>query len=261
MNSINKISLVGIICLISLTIVSCGQKDFPHDDKQIQSFTFLENLDSLKGDEIVHLALGDSVVKGFGVEDGQNYVYLVSVRISKATGKKVVKINNGINGLTSYELKAKLESGQFDEQIKNANLITLNIGGNDLLKISMDNGILEAAKKFQDTKEKFDENLNGIIDHIQRINPDAKVVVLELYNPLPTEHKFSSIAGKLLDSWNGSIYDVVEKKENIAVAKIADVINQADTITSDGVHPNENGYQAISKEVFATLSQAKVLKN
>jgi lysophospholipase L1-like esterase len=258
-----SISLVSLICIISLSVVSCSQLDknltIVENNNISQNTTYLEYLKALESNEIVHVAIGDSVVKGVGAENGNNYVTLVSERISKITGKIVNTENAGINGLTSSELLTIVNSGKLDEQIENANLITINIGGNDLLRITTKNGILEVAKMFQDTKGAFEQNLDSILCHIQTINFNAKVVVLEQYNPISKGNSLDQLADKLLDSWNKTIYDVVSDKENIAIAKITNVINhdEANRISEDGIHPNENGYKAISEVVYATLHSAE----
>ncbi|WP_409298583.1 GDSL-type esterase/lipase family protein [Peribacillus sp. SCS-26] len=208
--------------------------------------------------QISHLALGDSVIKGYGSNDGHNLVSDFSTELGRMTGKSVTYQNEGINGITSATLRSLIEEGTFDEQIKNADLITLNIGGNDLLKAaSASRDIYEAIKTFNKLQSSFTDNLTAISAHITALNPEAAVLMLELYNPLPEDSPFYSLGSKLLPQWNLMIYEASSKMDSAVVIETTRVINGRNIryLSPDGIHPNSEGYAAISKQMIHQLEK------
>ena len=86
---------------------------------------------SLSADEPVYLALGDSITTGYRLaEDESGFATLVA----EANGYELV--NAAVNGATSSDLLESLESGEID--LADAELITITIGGNDMLAALFD---------------------------------------------------------------------------------------------------------------------------
>jgi lysophospholipase L1-like esterase len=76
-----------------------------------------------------YVALGDSIAAGYGLNETENsYVDLISKELDSKT------INLAVNGMTSSQLLEKLESGEYDEVLRQADFISVSIGSNDLLK-------------------------------------------------------------------------------------------------------------------------------
>jgi len=80
------------------------------------------------------VGLGDSIMMGYGVSDSENFFSLVKNNLKSrfSSQANVVGENLGIDGADSTALLFKLnrDSG-YIESIKNAELIEVNIGGND----------------------------------------------------------------------------------------------------------------------------------
>ncbi len=78
----------------------------------------------------LYLALGDSITTGYGLADAdtESFPALVSKRLGFSL------INEAVNGNTAGEVLDGLQSGQLDDEIANASLITLTCGGNDLVQ-------------------------------------------------------------------------------------------------------------------------------
>ena len=81
---------------------------------------------SLSADEPVYLALGDSITTGYRLAEGESGF---ATLVAEANGYELV--NAAVNGATSSDLLQSLESGEIDPS--DAELITITIGGNDLL--------------------------------------------------------------------------------------------------------------------------------
>lgn len=84
------------------------------------------------------LALGDSIALGYGLEDKEKEAY--GAVLAKKAGAAFQ--NEGINGLRSEDLLERLEAGEYDKQIADADIILLSIGSNDVLK----NCVIQAAE-------------------------------------------------------------------------------------------------------------------
>ncbi len=214
--------------------------------------TYLDYYEAVKSTDIHHLALGDSVIHGFGAAEEENLVYKFSSKLSAQINKEVHYTNKGINGLTSTQLNKKIQAGTWDQEIQAADIITINIGGNDVLKIAKKQDFYTAVKSFEELQSTFSENLLAIAGRIKRLNPEATLVLLELYNPLPADHAMYKMADQLLPKWNLKIYETAHKIPASLVIETTKVINSSNpqNLSDDGVHPNVNGYAAITEQMI-----------
>lgn len=142
-----------------------------------------------------YVALGDSIASGYGLDDVQkeSYVGRIAAALEKRYG--AVRLTNfGKNGLRSEQLLDILtdtENKQHDaylEAIRNADIITLSIGSNDLLQfISRDMDLDEFRENgdriFTEACERFRENIPLILEVLTKNAPDAQLFVDNIYNP------------------------------------------------------------------------------
>ncbi|WP_026694235.1 SGNH/GDSL hydrolase family protein [Peribacillus kribbensis] len=198
--------------------------------------------------ELSHLALGDSVIKGYGSEENKDLVTDFSLSLEKEVNKPVVYQNKGINGITSSQLKDLIQSGIYNQDIISADIVTINVGGNDILKLARKQNFADALNSFDTLQKGFSINIQDISDYIKELNPNATVVFLELYNPLPPDSPYYSIGNKLLPRWNVAIYQTAEKLNSALVVETTQVMNSkhVQNLSDDGIHPSDQGYAAIS---------------
>ncbi len=76
-----------------------------------------------------YLALGDSITAGYGLDDPDSdcFVSIFGNEIGATT------INRGVSGLTAETLAATLETGEYDTYLAMVDVVTITIGGNDLM--------------------------------------------------------------------------------------------------------------------------------
>lgn len=220
--------------------------------KSTNKLTYIDYYRTSEDKTINHLALGDSIIRGYRIPEEENLISRFTVQLEQQTGKQIVSNNEGIIGITSGKLNEKIQEGVFDEQIKDADIITLNVGGNDVLRAVKKSDLYSALKSFDELQSSFSENLTDITTKIGELNSAATIIFLELYNPMPADHQFYTLADKLLPKWNIKIYEVAKKTPSSVVVQTTKVINSENmqNLASDGVHPSPSGYTAISEQML-----------
>ena len=204
------------------------------------------------GKGLSHLALGDSVIRGYGVAENENLVHQFSTKLGNEIHKQIEFKNEGINGITSSELKKLVQEGKFDDEIKKSDIVTINVGGNDILRAADQGNIQNVFHTFNQLETNFSNNLTEIAARIKSKNSHASIVFLELYNPLSPTEPMYSLADKLLPKWNLKIYEVANHFPNSLVVETTKAINskKLNNLSADGIHPNSAGYTAISTQMF-----------
>ena len=248
------------------------------------------------------MALGDSIAAGYGLADGESsYVDLISEDLGART------TNLAVSGMTSTELLQMLSSGEHDEVISKADIITISIGSNDLLKpfISRvtkafgienaedinNNVISELTKKYKNdpfllipviaelnSQIVENEELYGIckkfevkifpqiISQIKVKNPDAQIIVNNIYNPYYNVSIYGLFdLGRIADSYinkinmafsDSSKYEYVDIykifKENGLTNSHIDFLS-LDTLSFDP-HPNKDGHMMIFSAVNSKIN-------
>lgn len=150
------------------------------------------------------------------------------------------------------------------ESVAGANLVAITIGGNDVSELlgsadKLSDAELEA--KVKELLSSYTANVSAVINDIHEINPNAKIVIADQYQPMP------EVAGKVLyaklmeasqgftATIDGIATEFSAKGIDVKVAHVAkEFIGGEGTMThmikNRDFHPNQFGYEAIAK-VFA----------
>lgn len=150
------------------------------------------------------------------------------------------------------------------ESVAGANLVAITIGGNDVSELlgsadKLSDAELEA--KVKELLSSYTANVSAVINDIHEINPNAKIVIADQYQPMP------EVAGKVLyaklmeasqgftATIDGIATEFSAKGIDVKVAHVAkEFIGGEGTMThmikDRDFHPNQFGYEAIAK-VFA----------
>ncbi|MGC4378880.1 GDSL-type esterase/lipase family protein [Fictibacillus sp. Mic-4] len=226
----------------------------PVTTKNKTNVTYIDHLKNLKKPTIRHLILGDSVAKGKGSTDG-GFAAIASRQLADLTGKKVLVDNQGVSGFTSADLLQFIQGRLLKEKIQNADLITINIGGNDLVKTALKDGPVEAIQHYQTVKENYAEHLDQIFNFIRKENPKAIIVTNELYNAIDSDESFYPATKRLLSDWNLIAYETAADYMPTVVIPSSEVLTTEDRKKwiYDSIHPNELGHRRIANAMIKIL--------
>ncbi|HBU81555.1 MAG TPA: copper amine oxidase [Paenibacillus sp.] len=150
------------------------------------------------------------------------------------------------------------------ESVAGANLVAITIGGNDVSELlgsadKLSDAELEA--KVKELLSSYTVNVSAVINDIHEINPNAKIVIADQYQPMP-EVAGKELYAKLMEASQGFTKTIdgiatefSAKGMDVKVAHVAkEFIGGEGTMTymikDRDFHPNQFGYEAIAK-VFA----------
>ncbi len=200
------------------------------------------------------VVLGDSIAQGYGLRNIKEESY--GALISAAEGYDYV--NHAIGGHTTYDLNNRLEESEVAEDVANADIIAVSIGGNNFLLGGMVEMIADVLLKNDYSRMDaigvdFKENFLVALEKIKSLNPDATLMVQTLYNP---RYDFLRDAYQYaVDLLNTTITDILSEQPGAYV--IVDVYaafeGHSEYIQKDVIHPNAAGHYIIAQEYVKTL--------
>lgn len=173
-----------------------------------------------KGTKVV--ALGDSLTFGYGVPNSQSYPTL----LANKTGWHI--INAGVNGDTTKKVLKRLD----DVIAKQPALVLLGIGGNDVLR--------------RIAPETTKANLLEIVQKLQ----ENQISVVLIAQP---HLSVSVLFGKAHD--NPVYQDIAKQKQLPLFAEAWSQILSDDSLKSDQIHANAQGYALFADKFYAYLQE------
>lgn len=228
-----------------------------------------ENVETLD-----YLALGDSLAAGIQStgELGQSYADYLAKTLTEDfylgsynkgfsyPGYTTTDVLNDLNNNVTksiYNLDGpQKESLTIKEAIKNAEIITISAGANDLLQYfnrqTMTLDLKGAFAGIQQMKKNYD----AIFKKVKEINPDAIILVMGYYNPFPhLDESLQLQLSTLVSTINKTIADVAAAHDVIYV-------DTADYIASDfknyvpnpqNIHLSAEGYELVAELFYTEL--------
>lgn len=193
------------------------------------------------------LILGDSVAKGHGSTTG-GIANFLKEHLDQRFGDVLIT-NEGVLHLTSQGLAQKLiNKKQYDQQVKDSNLVFINIGGNDLLQYFYKGGTSGVVKNFFKIRLEYIRNLEKIVRYIEKTNPSTVIVVNNLYNSLEEDYQYYGFTNMFINLWN-------VRRNKLPVIRVSTKeLDRKKDLWADSVHPNEAGYEELSKLIIQELS-------
>jgi lysophospholipase L1-like esterase len=212
------------------------------------------------------VSIGDSLTEGVGDEtESGGYVGILDHTFEDQNLNITIE-NFGKKGNRSDQLLKRLEKKEIKTSIKDANIVLITIGANDIMKVVKNNWSNLDMEPFQEERVKYVERLTSIFNKIIEINPEAEIYLIGFYNPF--ERYFGEIEqlGMIMESWNEAGMAVTEEFENVNYIPINDIFSSSDEnlLAEDHFHPNTKGYKLMARRVLdflEELSEEKEITN
>jgi lysophospholipase L1-like esterase len=209
--------------------------------------------------EIRIISAGDSLTEGVGdsTETGGYLPYLRTLLEEEKGIKEVDFYNYGVKGIRTPQLLKRLQTEEMKEPLSTADLVILTIGGNDIMKVVKDNISNLQLSYFNKEREVYINNLIEIMNSIIRVNPEAYIVLVGVYNPFSEWFSDIKELDKIVSDWNEASQRVVSNYSNAYFVGIEDLfINPAESLLhTDNFHPNDKGYELIAERLNQTLAE------
>ncbi|GAE25498.1 lipase/Acylhydrolase with GDSL-like motif in BtlB locus [Halalkalibacter wakoensis JCM 9140] len=200
-----------------------------------------------------YTALGDSLTVGVGALLSSGFVKRYAKMIETTYQIPVSLRIKAKPGMNSSQLLQTLSSSHIKKAIAQADLITITIGGNDLLQAYRNKNQPHALEQ---SVHLFVYNLSQILQKIALIKSFSprpyKVQLIGLYNPIP----FHPYSAYFVQKFNH-----VLRRFSSGPVSYVDVY---DPFQSNGTkllagdfHPNNRGYQIIANRAFWDFMQPK----
>ena len=230
-------------------------------------------------DTPAYVAIGDSIAFGVGAPQPRTQGYVGLVHKALQTSDRYRErglqlLNLAVPGATAADLL--IPGGQIDSAIEairarqqspandDVEIISVNIGGNDLLQLATPNspcfqtiGSDACIDKFGEVLSSVQENLSEALRRLREATPDAGIYLLDLYNPYSgTGDARETVADLAVQNLNGIIgANAANEKLRVRLASVFQLFRGRGPqwIAADGIHPNENGHRVIGEVLLATI--------
>ena len=250
-----------------------------------QSSKIAEKIKSIKNEKVTYVAIGDSLTQGVGDSSNQGgFVPVLSQALESDFDWQVTSRNYGIAGNTSNQiLKRMQEKKDIQRDLKKAKVMTLTVGGNDVIHVIKDNITNLNVDTFTKPAQAYQKRLRQIIELARKDNKTLPIYIVGIYNPFYLNFPEMTEMQTIVDKWNQSTEEVCKKYDNVYFVPVNDLLYKGidgkggvtssdDTSQSsnssqdnlndalfedDHFHPNNTGYQIMSDAILKRINQTK----
>lgn len=223
-----------------------------------------------------YVALGDSLTEGVGDSTNQGgFVPLLSQQLTNQYGYQVEAVNYGVAGNTSKQiLKRMQETPEIVASLKEADLLTLTVGGNDLRQVILSNILDLNIQSFDKPSKAYSKRLVQIVEEARKANPDLLIYVLGIYNPYYLYFPDMTDMQIIVNNWNQVTEATLADFEGVYFVPINDLLYQGidgqsgiaqpnetnQTVNNllykeDNFHPNHTGYEIMKQAVWEKINE------
>lgn len=213
---------------------------------------------------VKYVAIGDSLAAGQtpSSEIDAGYADMISMELARHQSVALYTKDLAFPGFTTGDVLDRIKSAEVQDELKEANLITVSAGANDLLKLvsadEADGSLAFAQIQVDFALNGARKNLEKILEELKQRAPGADVYVMGYYFAYPHARESQKEGTALqLDRLNEILETTAEDNDAKFVSvdeefgdnAIGKIPNPAD------VHPNLNGYQAMANAFLDVYQQ------
>lgn len=214
------------------------------------------------------VAVGDSLTQGVGDKgDRGGYPVILKKQINQNYQVKAQVANLGVAGETSTQIKQRITNVKpTQKQVKQADIVVLTAGGNDLIHFLRSNIMETNPQKLQQKVNRYlpsyHKRMNNLVRTVRKNNAQAEIYVLGVYNPVykyfPNVHLINRVIyqantkTKSLEKTNPNVHYVTINKWLSKGGKVKQKTNQLIS-DRDHFHPNKRGYEYISNQLLQEI--------
>ena len=222
-------------------------------------------------DKINYVAIGDSLAIGENPYKEIGYGYADNIK-EYLKGKDKLNSytkNYAESGDTTEDLLEKIKNNVkvkingeevgIKRALREAHLVTISIGANDLLKnIDMSDLILLYLEEFDDFEEEIElitESVENVIIEVKKF-AKKEILLIGYYNPINKNLLKDEKINDLIDKID-ALYTEICEKQKITYIKVSDLFKDHDDYLPNpfNIHPNYKGYEAISDRIIDYLEK------
>ncbi|UQZ34341.1 lysophospholipase [Paenibacillus sp. PK3_47] len=200
----------------------------------------------------LYTAVGDSLTTGFGTLPGSGFVPVYRRMAETRLRTSIRPVNLGVNGLTTDGLERRLkEDYNYRLAVRDADIITLSIGGNDLIRAAKAAGGRpgDLSPRLQKALRNCKQNFSDIMGTFMQLKagmPKPYIIrIVGLYNPYPQIDEASDWVrqfNRYAAGYSSRICGFASVYNEFAG-------NERGLLFIDGIHPNGRGYRVIADKL------------
>ncbi len=221
-------------------------------------------------DKINYLAIGDSLSVGINAYGEMSYGYsdYFSSYLDREGKLKSYHKDFAVSGYRITDLKHQLETNQIittknttlslKKSLRDAQLVTLSIGGNDLLSdlniSTIDINLLEE----EEILKVIDHMTDNLDDLLRELRKYAKrdFILIGCYNPFPNS---TLPMNRLFSYLNNKVREICDQYDIDYIDTYTIFKNNPDYLPNPtNIHPSVDGYEAIAQEIIKLYENKKL---
>ena len=197
-----------------------------------------------------YLAIGDSLTTGVGSTNG-GFVLPYRKLAAEKLEQPIYIQQLARSGLTCEQI-VRLAS-KHRRRIFQADIMTITAGGNnfiDALKYMQRTGSIEHLPDTASNVYQCLHRLIHLIDETKKTSNKPYIIrIFTLYNPLLEDPELN----QFLTIFNRSLY-TFERNRHVRIVDVSSIFDRRDagSLSRDGVHPNNHGYEQMAIAAYRT---------